>query len=69
MKTKLTYRQWMAEVEAKVEKRTGLGFDLLPDWLSRDSFEDGLSVAEAVDACLEQVGFREYEERQLVDEL
>ena len=67
MKTKLTYRQWMAEVEAKVEKRTGLGFDMLPDWLSRDSFEDGLSVAEAVDACLEQVGFVVYEE-SLVDE-
>jgi len=69
MKTKLTYRQWMTEVEAKVEKITGLGFDLLPDWLSRDSFEDGLSVQEGVDACLEQVGFREYEERQLVDDL
>jgi hypothetical protein len=69
MKHNLTYRQWMAEVEAKVEKRTGLGFDLLPDWMSRDSYEDGLTVQEGVDACLEQVGFHEYEERQLVDEL
>ena len=67
MKTKLTYRQWMTEVEAKVEKITGLSFDLLPDWLSRDSFEDGLSVQEGVDACLEQVGYREFAER-LVDE-
>lgn len=68
MKTALTYRQWMTEVEAKVEKITGLGFDLLPDWMSRDSFEDGLSVQEGVDACLEQVGFREFTER-LVDEV
>lgn len=65
---KLTYRQWMAQVEAQVEKRTGLSFDLLPDWLSRDSYEDGLTVQEGVDTCLEQVGFVEYEER-LVDEL
>ena len=67
MKTNPTYRQWMTEVEAKVEKRTGLGFDLLPDWLSRDSYEDGMTVAEGVDACLEQVGFVAYEE-ELIDE-
>ena len=66
--SKLTYRQWMIEVEAKVEKVTGLTFDLLPDWLSRDSFEDGLSIQEGVDTCLEQVGFREFEEA-LVDDL
>jgi hypothetical protein len=58
----------MLEVEAKVEKRTGLGFDLLPDWLSRDSYEDGMSIQEGVDACLEQVGFVVYEE-SLVDDL
>ncbi len=68
MRTDLTYRQWMAQVEAKVEKRTGLTFDLMPDWLSRDAFEEGLSVQEGVDSCLEQVGFWDYEER-LVDEL
>ena len=67
MTNKLTYRQWMLEVEAKVEKITGLSFDLLPDWLSRDSFEEGLTVQEGVDSCLEQVGFLDFEE-QLVDE-
>lgn len=64
---KLTYRQWMTEVEAQVEKITGLGFDELRDWMSRDSFEDGLTVAEGVDTYLEQVGFRNFEEN-LVDE-
>lgn len=68
MRTDLTYRQWMAQVEAKVAKITGLDFGLLPDWLSRDSYEDGLSVQEGVDTCLEQVGFWDYEDR-LVDEL
>lgn len=68
MKTNLTYRQWMAEVEAKVEKVVGLSFDLLPDWLSRDAFEDGLSVQAGVDICLEQIGFREFEELHLIDE-
>lgn len=69
MKNDMTYRQWMTEVEAKVMKITGLTFDLMPDWLSRDSYEDGLTVQEGVDTCLEQVGFWDYEERQLVDEL
>lgn len=67
-KNDMTYRQWMTEVEAKVMKITGLTFDLMPDWLSRDSYEDGLTVQEGVDTCLEQVGFWDYEERQLVDE-
>jgi hypothetical protein len=67
MKSELTYRQWMNQVETMVEKVTGLTFDLLPDWLSRDSFEDGLSIQEAADTCLEQIGFLEYEEA-LIDE-
>ena len=64
---KLTYRQWMTEVEAKVEKITGLGFDMLPDWMSRDCYEMGLSVRDGVDICIEQIGYREFAER-LVDE-
>jgi len=67
MKNELTYRQWMNQVEIVVEKRTGLGFDLLPDWLSRDSYEDGFTITQAVDICLEQVGFVDYEEA-LIDE-
>lgn len=68
-KAELTYRQWMTEVEAKVMKITGLDFALMPDWLSRDSYEDGLTIQEGVDTCLEQVGFWDYEERSLVDDL
>jgi hypothetical protein len=65
----LTYRQWMQEVEECVERATGLTFDLLPDWLSYDSYSDGLTVAQGVETCLEQVGFHNMEEAQLIDEL
>lgn len=65
----LTYRQWMTEVDAGVEKRVGLNLDELPDWLSRDAYDDGLTVLQGVNACLEQVGFSVFEKEMLVDEL
>lgn len=61
----VTYRQWMVDVNNIVEKRTGLPLNLLPDWLSRDSYEDGLTPQEGADVCLEQTGFLEYEGRVL----
>ncbi len=67
MKTNLTYRQWMVQVENEVERVTGLTMDLLPDWTSRDAFDDGLSVQDGVAMCFEQVGLMAYDE-QLVDE-
>jgi hypothetical protein len=66
--TKVTYRQWMTQVEERIENITGLNFDLLPDWLSHDCYSDGHSVDEGVTTCLEQIGFREFEEPALVDE-
>lgn len=57
MKTNLTYRQWMTEVEAQVVKITGLNFEEHNDWMSRDAYEDGLTVAEGISLCLEQIGF------------
>ena len=59
----------MNQVENAVEKVTGLTLDLLPDWLSRDSYEAGLTVAEGVAACLEQTGFAAFENEMLVDDL
>jgi hypothetical protein len=66
--TNLTYRQWMTEVDAGVEKRVGLGLYDLPDWLSRDAYDAGLTVVQGVNACLEQVGFVVFESELLVDE-
>ena len=66
--TDLTYRQWMKRIEEKVERKFGVGFDLLPDWMSRDAFEDGLTVEEGYEECLDQTGLRE-ELESVIDEL
>lgn len=67
--TNLTYRQWMTQVENRVERITGLSFDMLPDWMSHDSYSEGLSVDEGVELCLEQIGFTAMQEPVLIDEM
>ena len=56
----MTYEQWMMAVSAIVIKACGLSIDELPDWLSRDAFEDELSPEEGAELCLEEAGFYEY---------
>ncbi len=64
-----TYEQWMKQVDEILIKRTG-GLDqmMLPDWLSRDSYECGMTPEEGADACLESAGWEDDDER-IVDEL
>lgn len=50
----MTYEQWVAKVDQVLTSRIGLSMDDLPDWLSRDAFEDGLSPEEGADICLEE---------------
>ena len=50
----MTYEQWVAKVDQVLASRIGLSMDDLPDWLSRDAFEDGLSPEEGADICLEE---------------
>ena len=50
----MTYEQWVAKVDQVLANRIGLSMDDLPDWLSRDAFEDGLSPEEGADICLEE---------------
>lgn len=50
----MTYEQWVAKVNQVLANRIGLSMDDLPDWLSRDAFEDGLSPEEGADICLEE---------------
>ena len=50
----MTYEQWVAKVNQVLASRIGLSMDDLPDWLSRDAFEDGLSPEEGADICLEE---------------
>ena len=50
----MTYEQWVAKVDQVLTSRIGISMDDLPDWLSRDAFEDGLSPEEGADICLEE---------------
>lgn len=56
----MTYQEWMKSVDAIVERACGLPADMLPDWLSRDAYEDGLSPEEGAEICLEESGFYDY---------
>lgn len=55
----MTYDAWMYAVDTLVEARCGLPMELLPDWLSRDAYDNGLTVQQGVEACLQQTGFCE----------
>lgn len=62
----MRYEEWMVQVDRVVQKATGIRMDELPDWLSRDAFEIGLTPAEGAEECLLQIG---YFEEELIDEL
>ncbi len=51
------YEEWMIQVDRVVQKITGVRMDELPDWLSRDAFEDGLTPTVFSDDCMIQIGF------------
>lgn len=56
----MTYEQWMREVDRIVFHKCGLPMDCLPDWLSRDAYDDGCTPLEGADMCLEEAGYYEY---------
>lgn len=62
----MMYAVWIKQVDAIVEKRTGLGLDQLPDWLSRDAWAAGMTPKQGAEACLEQT---RWEDCVLIDEL
>jgi hypothetical protein len=64
-----TYEEWMKQVDQILIKRTG-GLDqmMLPDWLSRDSYECGMTPEEGADSCLTSAGW-EYDDETIIDEL
>lgn len=43
MAIKLTYEQWMKQVNDALYKKCGMGADMLPDWNYRDDYTDGVS--------------------------
>lgn len=56
----MTYEQWMAAVNVVVESRCGLSMCFLPDWLSRDAYDDGLSPEDGAEICLERADYYSY---------
>ena len=64
----MTYELWMKEVDRILEKRTGLDQMMLPDWLSRDAYESGMTPQEGADECLLSAGW-EPDDDEIVDEL
>jgi len=56
----MTYEQWMKAVDLIVERTCGLPMDMLPDWLSRDAYEEGLSPEEGAEICLEEADYHLY---------
>lgn len=56
----MTYEQWMKAVDDIVSGRCGVSMDFLPDWLSRDAYDDGCTPTEGAEACLAEAGLLEY---------
>jgi len=52
-----SYREWVKEVDKHLINRIGLHMSDLPDWLSRDAYEDGIDPEEAAEMCLEEADF------------
>ena len=57
--TPFPYEDWIEAVDDQMIKLYGVRLDELPDWMSRDAYEDGMSPVEAAYECAEQVGLYE----------
>ena len=55
----MTYNQWVKEVDRLIIQQVGLSMHDLPDWLSRDAYEDNISPEEAAQMCLEEADFQQ----------
>jgi len=64
----MTYEEWMRQVDQIVEKRCGLGQSWLPDWLSRDAYESGMTPEQGASECL-TIAEWEADDKNLLDEM
>lgn len=62
----MTYEEWMKQVDVILESLAGIAQDELPDWLSRDAFESGMTPEEGANECLFSAGW--YSDDDVVDE-
>ena len=49
----LTYKQWIAQVDANLELRIGLGHEDVADFNSYDAWSDGMTPKEGADECID----------------
>ena len=54
---KMSFDEWMREVDRAVENRVGLSCYDLPDWNYRDAFEDGMSPGKAARKVIKSEGY------------
>lgn len=59
----MTYEEWLKEVDAYVANWTGACLDDLPDWLSRDAYEDGLDPEDGAAEAMLQIGYYSWAEQ------
>lgn len=63
----MTYEEWLYTVDRLIQHWVGVSLDELPDWLSRDAYEDGLNPEEGAEEALLQVGFYYWADEKLVE--
>jgi hypothetical protein len=63
----MTYKDWLKAVDVVVTNWVGVSLDDLPDWLSRDAYEDGLDPEEGAEEALVQIGFYSWADEKLVE--
>lgn len=47
MAPKLSFENWMREVNAEISRRTSMVSDDLPDWRYRDAYDEGMTAKRA----------------------
>lgn len=62
----LTYKEWLEAVDLILVKTVGLDQMAMPDWLSRDAYENGFSPLDGARECMLEEGMLSEEE---IDEL
>lgn len=65
----MRYEEWMRHVNRIVQRETGMSVDDLPDWLSRDAFDIGLTPKEGAMECISNAGEMGWLQETLVDEV
>lgn len=58
----MTYEEWKDAVDVELFRLCGMAQEDLPDWLSRDAYDEGLTPVEGAYQCLTDAVYTEYHE-------